>query len=144
MGWSINLICQSTSLWSLVPVTQIPFPSKKLDKSQLQFYPLKPLFLNCDIYKVVENQNRKPLFVFSRRQKQKFKETKTLQNKFEFHFEVKNIICCFAIREMVTMSAVKRADQRSHKYSVLIFLWHLLEHSGRMNPLTSVKESLVP
>ena len=92
-GWGINPISQPTCTCKFRPNTSlisnssfvVPspsnsnpfFPSEKAGKSKLPFYLLRPL-IYTDIYKVVENQNWKPLFVFSRRQKQKFKETKTV------------------------------------------------------------------
>jgi len=52
---------------------------KKIGKSQLPFYPLRFLALHYDICEVVENQNQKPFYVFSRRQKQKVKEKEILK-----------------------------------------------------------------
>lgn len=56
-----------------------PVKKKKIGKSQLPFYPLRFLALHYDICEVVENQNQKPLYVFSRRQKQKVKEKEILK-----------------------------------------------------------------
>lgn len=94
-GWGINHICHPTCTCKFHPYTSLNsnylfvvpspsdpnplLPSEKSGKSQLPFYPLRPHILDRDIYKVVENQNWKPLFVFPRRQKQKFKETENFK-----------------------------------------------------------------